>query len=250
VVYDSQQVTAEPEKALEMPEKFANADNPQQELLKAYTELQKRMSSGEKPAAEPAAEPEADTEVKPTEEAPAPEDNYIVDYQNKWAENGGKLEDSDWQALSERSGIPLATLRAYEEGQKALGAQAISDNDSNIYKLSGGEDKYNEMIDWATNGGLTDAQVDSINAQLDNPLFAAQGVAALRGMYQQANGYEPSVTMGDKATSDYIGADEFQSEAEFYSAMSDPKYKSGDPAYHREFQAKAMRYMKRTGQLK
>ena len=231
----------EAEESLEMPEKFANAEDPNQALLKAYKEMEKKLASGEAP--EPIAEAEV-TEGEP-EVAEVPEESeFVKGYQDKWAEQGGKLTDEQWLEVSKTTGVPLDTLKAYEAGQVAQAQDNLAQNDTKIYGACGGQDSYDTMIKWAEQGGLTGEQIDAVNHQLDNPLFALNGVAILKGAFQAANGFEKTASVKNVATADTLGANEFHSTKEMHAAQGHKDYGKGG-LYDREFDAKAMRLLKR-----
>jgi len=231
---------------LNLPEKFANAEDPQAALLKAYLELEKSKNTTDDKVEDKV---EVEEEVKPdVSEAKALDGEFSVKaYQDKWLEQSGQLSDAQWSEIEKNTGVPMETLRAYEASMVSQAQDSLASNDSEIYKLSGGEDKYNTMIDWA-NANLNGSQIDSINTQLDNPSFAANGVTLLKSMYEASEGKEASFLLGNLQNNSLKDTDIFQSDVEFYQAMEHPDYGKGGK-YDREFDRKATAWMKASGQI-
>ena len=233
------------EAQVSMPEKFANADNPQDALLKAYTELQKKMSGGEDSA------PEVTTPDKAVEELSEDRNKAeaVNTYSEMWAKEGS-LTDDQWENASKDLNIPIDDLRKYEAYRKseiATQAEGVNTNDASIYEAAGGQDEYNKMIDWA-NTKMTDSQIDALNSQLDNPQFSAMGVNMLKNMYVADVGQEPSKSTIDGATVTGNLGETFHSEQEVLEAQKHKDYGKGG-VYDKQFQSKLLRFMKTNNQL-
>jgi hypothetical protein len=225
---------------LEIPKKFADSEDPMQALLKSYKELEKQQSTKQPETPETPAEVPADiTQDRKKAES-------VTEYSELWAKQNGELTDEQWGKASEDLGISVEDLRAYEAYRKDQINSSTSDNDRNIYEWSGGEDQYNQMIDWAESN-MNQAQLDALNNQLDNPQFSQMGVNMLKQMYVNSVGQEPSVTRGDRPNSTDNG-DMFHSEAEVLAAQNHKDYGQGG-AYDKLFDQKLLRYMKSTGQM-
>lgn len=231
--------------ALSMPEKFANAENPQEALLQAYNEMVQKMSGGEpKEAVEATPAPEGETEGDRTKA------EAVKGYSEMWAKNQS-LTDDQWQQAGTELGLDVADLRSYEAYQKSqleAKADGVTSHDEGIYKAAGGQDEYNKMIDWA-NTKMSDSQIDALNSQLDNPEFSAMGINMLKTMYVSDVGQEASKGTLDGANvpSNNL-SDQFHSEAEWMEAQKHPQYGKGG-AYDKQFDSKLARFMKATGQL-
>jgi hypothetical protein len=228
-------------KELTMPEKFANAENPQEALLKAYMELEKNYSKPKTEVDSPAAEKAMDELTTDRKKAEA-----VESYSELWAKQQGSLTDEQWAKASEELSIPVDDLKAYETYRKSELESGINSNDKNIYEWSGGEDKYNQMIEWAETA-MTQGQLDALNSQLDNPQFSQMGVNMLTQMYTNAVGQEPSVSTTGMANST-TGGEMFHSESEVLAAQKHKEYGMGG-AYDKQFDQKLMRFMKATGQM-
>lgn len=229
------------EPSFEMPEKFKGKTP--EEIAKAYLELEKMKN---KPAEDEVQEEASEDSPTEVEEDPVVQgDMSIEQYQETWERQGGQLSEKQWDTLHKQTGIPMETLRAWESYVVNDIANTIDAHDANVYKEAGGEAEYNKLIDWAE-ANFSDEQITSLNAQLDNPSFYKQGMAILKSAYTNAEGIEPSTSINPANTSE-IGMDEFHSEAEYIEAMNHKDYGKGGK-YDREFDAKLLRYLKRTGQ--
>ena len=183
--------------------KFNSVDD----LAKAYSELEKKMSSGEAPA--PKAEEPSDLSI--SKEAPA--------------------EASDMDALLEKGTISQADYDVWKAGQDA---QAASFNDA-VYSAAGGEEAYNDLIGWAADN-LSEGEIDVFNNLLNDGNVAAVKLA-VSGLAAQRNAggaVEPSRTVSGGAPA---SADRFENWAQVQAAMSDPRYYK-DAAYNAEVVAK------------
>ena len=243
----AEDIQSEPEvQPFEIPDKFKGKTA--EEIAKAYVELEKLKGKEVKKGNEDGEDkPEGDTEEKQeVKEDPVAEGPMTIEqYQETWSKQGGALSDRQWEELNKQTGIPMDTLKAWEAYVAADTTANLDNHDKAIYEASGGEDKYNEMMDWAE-ANLNDEQIDALNAQLDSPQFYEQGLKILKASIQAAEGVEPSVSPVLSNTAE-IGGDEFHSDKEYLDAMNHPEYGMGGK-YDREFDAKLMRYMKRSGQ--
>lgn len=185
--------------------KFKSVDD----LAKAYSELEKKLSAGDSPA------PKADVEpgdLSISKEAPAE-------------------EASGMDALLEAGTISQADYDVWKAGQDA---QVSSFNEA-VYSAAGGEDAYNDLIGWAADN-LSEDEIDTFNDLLNGGNVAAvklavSGLAAQRG---SGSAQEPARQV---AGGDPPAADVFDNWAQVQAAMSDPRYYK-DAAYNAEVVAK------------
>ena len=243
------------EPQFQMPDKFEGKSA--EDIAKAYMELEKMKS---KPAEEPEVQPEG-TEAEEEAAAAEPEDKpegeiqdidvselTVEGFQDLWQQQGGQLAESQWDAVQKKTGLPMETLKQWEAYVKADVGTAIQTHDQNVYTEAGGEEAYNKMLDWAE-ANYNQEQIEALNAQLDNPHFYKDGLKILKSQFEASEGKEPSVTMKNNASHALVGGDEFHSDNEMFAAMNHPEYGKGGK-YDREFDAKSMRWMQRSGQLK
>lgn len=187
--------------------KFNSVDD----LAKAYSELEKKLSGGDAPAPAPKADADADLSIsKEAPEAP---------------------EAAGMDALLEAGTISQADYDVWKAGQDA---QAASFNDA-VYSAAGGEEAYNDLIGWAADN-LSEAEIDTFNDLLNGGNVAAVklAVSGLAAQRSAGSAQEPArqVAGGDPAS-----ADVFDNWAQVKAAMADPRYNT-DAAYNAEVVAK------------
>lgn len=141
---ESQQSKEERESG--MPEGYNDDGTPQEELiagkfksqedlLKAYQELEKKQGQPKE---------EAPTETQETKEPAADGSFNTATFEQEFAETGGLSENS--YAELEKRGFSKAQVDAYIQGQQAY-AQSMQ---SDIYGSVGGQENYSEIIKWAS----------------------------------------------------------------------------------------------------
>ena len=215
----------------------------QDDLLKAYKELQKKLSSpseGDSEEGEEEAAPEA-TEEAPEEEVEIDEAvRTFVDISTRFDAEGG-LSEEDLATLSAMDSKTLVeTYFKYHAVQtNNAQAQAATQAEMTAIRQSvGGDEAYGEMIQWA-GSNLNEAEIDQFNAVVatNNPAAIKYAVESLSNRWKGAEGYEAPLVTGRKAPSK---GKAFRSQAELARAISDPRY-STDPAYRQDVEEKLAR---------
>jgi len=195
-----------------LPEKFKSPED----LAKAYSELERRFST---PAEKPKSIPQADAGTRGTLDF----DSFSKEY----AENGSLSEESIAKLAS--NGIPENVVRNYLDGLNAITEKQTQQ----IYSIAGGEEKYNSMLEWASES-LDEQEIGAFNAIMEqgNPASMQMAVRGLQARFSQSNGSPSKLVQGDT-----IGPSggTFRSVAELTSAMKDPRYHK-DPAYRRDIE--------------
>ena len=206
-----------------LPEKF----NSPEDLAKAYGELEKNFTKSRQEDAEPVEE-EQPQEADDAREAV---ENVGLDFDSMSQEfmEAGELSEQTYSDLEAR-GIPKEVVDGYIQGQMAL-AQNVQ---GQIYNSVGGEDNYQEMVEWASDN-MSDTEIDAYNSavnsgSLDQARLAVEGLSA---RYRAVNGTEPNL-VGGKASS---SVDTYQSWAQVTADMSRPEYQK-DPAFRESVQQK------------
>ena len=216
-----------------LPEKF----NSVEELVKSYSELEKKLGEQSQPTKE-SVDPVSKTEVK--EEQPKSD----LDIATKAVDSAGlnmdslaeeyakdgKLADKSYQSL-EKAGIPKEYVDRFIAGQ-----QAIADQQSaSVKNMVGGTESYDAMSEWASNN-LSETEKQAYNTAVNSKDLEAVklAVVGLKARYAQATGSEPKLVEGKASPS---GEQGFDSWAQVTQAMSDPRY-SKDPAYQAEVKNK------------
>ena len=108
---------------------------------------------------------------------------------------------------------------------------------SKVLNLAGGEDSYEEMVNWARRNYSEEERAAYNEAVNSGDLVKAKfALDALKANFQSKHGKDPDKTIsGDKTSGQ--GFDAFESEAEVVQAMSDPRYNK-DPAYRAKVESK------------
>lgn len=218
-----------------LPEKFKSAED----LAKAYSELERKLSSKQPLEASEKAQDgktakEAtevgDEQTDAAKEAVKNAGLNFDDLSSKYWETGA-LEDADYAAL-EKSGIPRDLVDQFIAGQEAV----LESTRQSVFNTVGGEDVYNDMTNWAAEN-LDRAEIAAYNRAV-NSMDKAAAMMAVRGLkaqYDASVGVEPSRTVrGETARA---GAQAYRSIAEMEADMRNPKYKT-DPAFRKDVERK------------
>ena len=206
-----------------LPEKFKSPED----MANAYSELEKKMGAG-------ANEDQQEEEGETTDEEEQPDDNtkedtntndVIVEASKEFFENDGVISEETYKNLAE-VGLPKELVDSYAAGQQAL----MQSEEGSIKAVADGN--WDQMAEWASNN-LTPEEINTFddivqNGTVDQAKLAAKGLYA---QYKAENGVAPRLTQGSVTGSATMP---FKSNQELARAMSDPRYKSGDKAYHEE----------------
>ena len=216
-----------------LPEKFNSVD----ELVKSYSELEKKLGEQSQPTKE-SVDPVSKTEVK--QEQPKSDldiatkavDSAGLNMETLSEEfaKDGKLADGSYKSL-EKAGIPKEYVDRFIAGQ-----QAIADQQSaSVKNMVGGAEAYDSMSEWASNN-LSETEKQAYNTAVNSKDLEAVklAVVGLKARYAQSTGSEPKLVEGKASPS---GEQGFASWAQVTQAMSDPRY-AKDPAYQAEVKNK------------
>lgn len=209
----------------------------QDDLLKAYEELQRKMSSGEK-TEETEEAPEA---TETTEETTEEETEYVApEALAKAAEEyeKGSLSEETLDTLSKMDSRELieSYIKFYSQSQAKVQQQSINEAQvSDIKKMAGGEEGYASMLNWASSN-LSSDEINAFNSVANSGNYPALrfAVEALNNRYKAAEGYEAPLVTGRRPAP---AKDTFRSHAELARAIADPRYHN-DPAYRADVEAK------------
>ena len=200
-----------------------------EELEKAYNELQQKLGDRESEEGE-----EGETEERP-EPTSSPAVSLINDASAEYWENGETLTPETIEKFSSMSSKDLvdAYIEITKNNPQAATSQPVDISDAEVNQIQnsvGGEGKYNDLVNWASNN----LQTNEIQA-FDNIINSGNStaiqlaVAGLKSRYENANGYEGRMLTGNSAPS----SDVYRSQAELVAAMGDPRY-DNDPAYRQD----------------
>ena len=224
----------------ESPDLIGGKFKSQDDLLKAYEELQRKLSSGEESGEEvDTPEEGVDTETAEESQEEVSEARTAIERASAAYAESGDLSEETIEQLSQMDSKEL--IRAYMESYKANTAKqqaattAQADADA-IVASAGGADKYAEMIAWAGENFSAD-EIEAYNQATQNPAAARFAVETLKNRYTAAEGYEAPLVTGGKSAPKATG---YRSNAELARDIADPRYQS-DPAFRQDVEAKLAR---------
>ncbi|WMM94958.1 scaffolding protein [Pelagibacter phage HTVC168P] len=211
-----------------LPEKFNSVDD----LAKSYSELEKKLgeqSQETKTEEVKTEQPKSNNKLEIAEKAVADAGLDMSSLQQEYAEKG-ELDAKSYEAL-EKAGITKQYVDNYIAGQEALANQQANEIKSTV----GGEETYQEMVDWASKN-MTEGEKQAYNKAVNSGDMDTVKLAvnALKGQFERANGVEPKLVEGKAQPTSEEG---FQSWAQVTEAMADPRY-AKDVAYQEEIKTK------------
>ena len=206
-----------------LPEKFKSAED----MAQAYAELEKKLGQAPKEDTEESeqSEEKAEDEKEQTEENTSEAYKAVAEASKEFFENDGQLSEETYNAL-EKAGLPRDLVDSYAAGQQAL----LASEEGQIKSVAQGN--YDAMAEWA-NENLPQEEIDAFDevvtgGSISQAKLAVQGLYA---RYQNEVGAKPKLTQGAVSGTSTMP---FKSMQELARAQSDPRYKSGDKAYHEE----------------
>ena len=215
-----------------LPEKFNSVD----ELVKSYSELEKKLGEQSQPTeksvdpvskAEVKEQPKSDLDIatKAVDSAGLNMDSLAEEYAKD-----GKLADGSYESL-QKAGIPKDYVDRFIAGKQAIADQ----QSSSVKEMVGGTQAYDSMSEWASQN-LSETEKTAYNSAVNSKDLESVklAVVGLKARYSQATGSEPKLVEGKASAS---GEQGFQSWAQVTQAMSDPRY-AKDVAYQTEVKNK------------
>ena len=207
-----------------LPEKFKSPED----MAQAYSELEKKMGQGttEEQTAETTEDNEGDVQDdKPDDNENADYNAVVVDASKEFFENDGQLSEETYEKLA-KAGLPKELVDSYAAGQQAL----LQSEEGEIKSVANGQ--FDAMAEWA-NENLQQEEIDAFDdiVTTGTKEQAKFAVKSLYDRYTQANGSSPRLVQGAVTGGSTMP---FKSMQELARAQSDPRYKSGDKAYHEE----------------
>jgi hypothetical protein len=202
-----------------LPEKFKSAED----MAQAYSELEKKL--GQAPKEDEAEDAEVENKEEQTEENTSEAYQTIAEASKEFFENDGQLSEETYNAL-EKAGLPRDLVDSYAAGQQAL----LQSEEAQIQSVANGQ--YDAMAEWA-NENLPQEEIDAFDEAVTGGTVqqAKLAVQGLYARYQNATGSTPKLTQGSVSG---VSTMPFKSMQELARAQSDPRYRSGDKAYHEE----------------
>ena len=206
-----------------LPEKFKTPED----MSKAYSELEKKLGQPKEEATEEPEQSEAEVENQEEQSEENVSEAYqtIAEASKEFFENDGQLSEETYNAL-EKAGLPRDLVDSYAAGQQAL----LQSEEAQIKSVANGQ--YDAMAEWA-NENLPQEEIDAFDEAVTGGTVqqAKLAVQGLYARYQNEVGVKPKLTQGAVSGTSTMP---FKSMQELARAQSDPRYKSGDKAYHQE----------------
>ena len=216
----------------------------QEDLLKAYQELQTKL--GTKETTEEGEETTGEAEEAPTDEVKEEEEpvNETVDYMfelNEEFEKNGQLSEEAIDKLSSMDTKDLIANYMQYQAKASEQARAGLQNQEAINAIKnsvGGDEAYGEMINWAAQN-LPPEEINDYNSITNsgNPTAIKFAVESLANRYRNSEGYEAPLVTGRKADS---SVKPYRSQAELARDIGNPLY-STDPAFRQDVEDRLAR---------
>ena len=216
----------------------------QEDLLKAYQELQTKLGSNEK--TEESEEATAEADEAPTDETSEEVEstNETVDYMfelNEQFEKTGQLSEEAIDKLSAMDTKDLIASYMKYQAKSSEQARAGLQNQEAINAIKnsvGGDEAYGEMINWAAQN-LPPEEINDYNSITNsgNPTAIKFAVESLANRYRNSEGYEAPLVTGRKADS---SVKPYRSQAELARDIGNPLY-STDPAFRQDVEDRLAR---------
>jgi hypothetical protein len=232
----------------------------QDDLVKAYKELEAKLgnNAGDADASADEQQEDGDKETKPDDADPNPIFAEKTDEDRSWEneaygeavasvldkagihaknlaaeyEKNGTLPDDAYSALEEQ-GFHRQMVDQYLAGGPNTAASAVDEIMSSV----GGEAEYGKMTQWMAQS-LSQDELARFNAVVDSGDQNAikYAVDSMNVRYKQAVGSEPELIQSNNTNAT---VDKFTSTQEAVEARKDPRYET-DPAYREQVRAKLM----------
>ena len=198
-----------------LPEKF----NSPEDLAKAYGQLEQEFSRSKTESGQ--AEAPVETAIE----------SGLFGELTQEFDNTGDVSEASKQKLVDQ-GIPREFIDSYVAGQQQLAEASVRQ----AYEMVGGEEEYQQMLNWATEN-LSDNEVTSFN----NMVAAGEHeqkmvIESVYNRYKSSNAGAPPLIQGDTGK-DIPNSGAYQSRAQVVAAMKDPRYKT-DSAYRQQVYTK------------
>ena len=210
----------------------------QEDLLRAYEELQKKLGSktpeDEEDASEGPVEASESYSDEDNQEEETTDSSEAVKYMESLGEEYAKTGTLSPEAIErlsqmDQKDLIKSYLEYYQKSSiQAQQAQLKADQINSIKESVGGEKAYGEMTAWAAQN-LSQEEISDFNAITNSGNAAAIkfAVEAMFNRYRSSEGFEAPLVTGKKASS---GVKPYRSQAELARDIANPLYHS-DPAF-------------------
>lgn len=186
-------------------------------------------------------------EEKPKEEEEGSQGEFVIGNCDmsllaKEFEENGDLSEESYAELAEE-GYPKEVVQAYIAGVKALKGNVVETAQAEVNSILqevGGQEKYTEMVDWATKT-LSDVEIDAYNKAVESGdvNYTKLAVRDLQKRYEEANGKEPRLITKTASTPRKAQVKGFENRQEMFDAMRDKRY-GKDEKYTKDVEFKIL----------
>lgn len=219
----------------------------QEELLKAYKELESKLGKKSQDDDEDASEEPTEATQGESDQAEEVEEQPVseaVDYMSQLGEEyakTGTISDEAIERLSQMDQKELiqSYLQYYQKSAAQSQQVQLQAEQINAIKESvGGDAAYGEMMTWAAQN-LSPEEINDYNTVTGsgNPVAIRFAVQALQARYQRDEGYEAPLVTGKKADT---GLKPYRSQAELARDIANPLYHA-DPAFRADVEERLAR---------
>jgi hypothetical protein len=219
----------------------------QEELLKAYKELESKLGKKGQEEEEDASEEHTEASQGDSDQAEEVEEQPVseaVDYMSQLGEEyakTGTISDEAIERLSQMDQKELiqSYLQYYQKSAAQSQQVQLQAEQINAIKESvGGDAAYGEMMTWAAQN-LSPEEINDYNTVTGsgNPVAIRFAVQALQARYQRDEGYEAPLVTGKKADT---GLKPYRSQAELARDIANPLYHA-DPAFRADVEERLAR---------
>jgi hypothetical protein len=188
----------------------------QDDLVKAYEELSKKLGSRETPA------PKLTDPItpKPVENAGQAELD-LTPFQNEYDQNG-KLSEETYQKLQKEYRVGRNLIDEVIASRVAK----VQSFQKEVFDSVGGQETFGQMLDWAK-GNLAPSEQAAYDKAMasGDPGVIKLAVHAVHSKFNAAFGSDPNLVGGRAGAA---GIKPFRSLAELTQAMGDPRYEHDD----------------------
>ena len=185
----------------------------QEDLLNAYQELEKKLSSNQKDVQEKPAPTETSEETTPQNETGS---FSVTKFEQEFAENGS-LSEASYSEL-EKQGFSKAQVDAYINGQQYYGESVKNA----VYDSVGGQENYVEVINWASDN-MPPEIIKEYNDAVDS-LDQAKMLRTLEYMRFKKGESQPSAPRRLEGDAPAGGIQPYSSKVEWQNAQSNRLY--------------------------
>jgi len=208
----------------------------QEDLLKAYNELQKKLGTETPEEEEEPAEEQVEAPQEEQPEAVREATNYMLELKKEIGDDG-QLPEEAIERFSKMD--PKDLIASYLSYSSQTKAGTVQQSEINAIKDTvGGEEAYGDMLEWARDN-LSESEINDFNTVTNTGNVAAIkfAVDSLGNRWKSNVGYEAPLVTGKRAASKPAG---YRSHAELARDIADPRY-STDPAFRNDVEEKLSR---------